>query len=615
MSRFIKSRILSCLLLSTTALPGAPAFAAPAEEMIITATRTPQPMARIGSSVSAVDTGDIERRQAVFAHDVLATLPGVVVNQNGPLGGTATVRIRGMLSEQTLVLIDGVTVNDPASPGSGFNFAHLDLNDVERVEVLRGSQSTLYGSDAIGGVINIITKRGGPGVHLNGYAEGGSFATFRGGATLKGASGGFDYRLSLSGITSDGISRADKRDGNTEKDGYEAATLSGNVGYAFNDMFRLEGNVRYSDSTAETDSYGDITGVADGDEESKAKELNAHSRGIITLFDGKFENIVTLSHMKIDRENFLDGVSNYGGVGKRDAVEYQGNVRFMDEVTLTFGAKHEETRIRTATENADVTIKSLYAQVQVLPLNALSLVGGVRADDHETFGTATTARFTAAYQIEEIGTTLRGSWGEGFKAPTPFQLTFFCCGAPGPNINLQPEESRGWDMGIEQALWNERGSLSLTYYRQTSKNLIGFAFPDGYVNINRARSKGVEASLRLAVTPWAQVQASYTRTLAIDRATGMQFNLIPKDEGSVVVDFVVTERFGVAVEGRYTGKKQDTYGIVDDWVRADVRVRYKLNDTVELYGRVENLFDKHYQETFGYGTPGISAYGGVRAAF
>lgn len=610
-------RPFALFLLSSTALSMASsaALADAAEEVVVTATRTPQPITQVGSSISLIDAAEIERRQIAFVADALATLPGVTVNRNGPFGGVASVRLRGMRSEQTLVLIDGIVVNDPSSPSAGFNFATLDPNDVERIEVLRGAQSTLYGSDAIGGVVNIITKRGQDKFGLRGFAEGGAYETLRGGLTVRGRADAIDYHFSASGITSNGNSKADVHDGNTEKDGYDDVTVSGNVGVELADNLRLEGLLRYTDSATEYDSFGFITGVTDGDEESTAKELVAQGRAILKLFDDRLENIVSVGYSDIDRDYFTDGIHNFGAVGKRQALEYQGNLHVIDEVLLTLGAKSEEVRLRTDTEHADITTNSVYAQLQVRPMDALNLVGGVRVDDHETFGSTTTARFAAAYNIAAVGTTLRASWGEGFKAPTPFQLTFFCCGAPGPNADLEPEETNGWDAGIEQSFLNDKASVSVTYFYQKTHNLIDFVFPDGYVNIARTRSKGVEATLKTALGGHVTVDGSFTHTLAIDRASDMRLVGIPKNAASVSVTVRPIEPLSVAVDGRYVGNKTGSWGVVDHWLRIDLRAGYKVTDKIEVYGRIENLFDVHYQEVFGFGTPGISAYGGVRATY
>ena len=610
-------RPFALFLLSTTVLSAvaSAALADAAEEVVVTATRTPQPIAQVGSSISVIDAAEIERRQIAFIADALSTLPGVTVNRNGPFGGVASVRLRGMRSEQTLVLIDGIVVNDPSSPSAGFNFATLDPNDVERIEVLRGAQSTLYGSDAIGGVVNIITKRGQDKFSARGFAEGGAYETLRGGLTVRGRADAVDYQFSASGITANGNSKADARDGNTEKDGYDDVTVSGNVGVALADNLRVEGLLRYADSTTEYDSFGFITGVTDGDEESTAKELVAQGRATLKLFDDRLENILSVGYSDIDRDYFTDGVHNFGAVGKRRALEYQGNLQVIDEALLTIGAKSEEVRLRTDSDRADTTTNSVYAQLQLKPVEALNLVGGVRLDDHETFGSTTTARLAAAYNIAAAGTTLRASWGEGFKAPTPFQLTFFCCGAPGPSTDLEPEETKGWDVGIEQSFLNDKASVSVTYYYQTTRNLIDFVFPDGYVNIARARSKGVEATLKAALGDYVTVDGSFTHTLAVDRATDLRLVGIPKNAATLSVTVRPIEPLSVAVDGRYVSKKPGSWGTVDDWLRVDLRAGYKVSDMIEVYGRIENLFDVHYQEVFGFGTPGISAYGGVRATF
>ncbi|MDA5193919.1 TonB-dependent receptor plug domain-containing protein [Govanella unica] len=615
-------------LLSTTILTGAlvtslhaePAplpdpAAGPASVMLVTATRTAQPVERIGSSISALSSDEIELRQYHFLYDALGALPGVSINQNGSFGGTATVRIRGMNGDHTMVLVDGVKVNDPSSPGGAFDFGTLDLNDVERIEVLRGPQSTLYGSDAIGGVVNIITKRGSDGFSLSGYAEGGSYKTFRGGATLSGKDRGFDYRLSLSGVTTDGISKADKRDGNMEKDGYDSVTLSSNLGYQVTDEFRLEGFARYSDSRVEYDGWGPLTGAADSDDYSRSKETVMGGRTRVTVMDGKFENIVGITYSHIDRKNYEDGAFNFGATGKRTNISYQGNYTLAEGTVLTFGAENEVTSFDTGTEHASITMDSVYAQAQVLLFDALTLTGGVRYDDHEIFGSKTTLRTTAAYDLAATGTVFRGSWGQGFKAPTAYQLTFFCCGMAGPATNLKPEESEGWDAGVEQTFLDGKVTASLTYFHQLTDNLIDFAFPQGYINVAKTRSKGVEAGLQVTPVEWFTLDANYTHTAAINRITGKDLARVPKDLVNVTATVRPITPLSLSVAARYRSKQMDSYGLVDEWVRFDLRAAYKIDERVELYARVENLFDKKYQEVYGFGTPGISGYAGIRGRF
>ncbi len=611
------SKIFVGCLLSATMLTTAYAEQAShnPDSIVVTATRTPQPLSRIGSAISVIDALEIEKRQYQFVHDALESLPGVNVSQNGSFGGVASARIRGALSEQTLVLIDGVEVNDPSSPGSGFNFATLDPADIERIEVLRGPQSTLYGSDAIGGVVNIITKRGKEGFSLGGFVEGGSYGTVRGAATASGADGGFDYRVTASGVRTDGISKADKRDGNTEKDGHKNISLSTNLGYQVTDEFRLEGFARYSDSRTEYDGFGAVTGVADSDDETDVTEMTLNARALVTLYDGRFENIVGVSYNDIDRKNYAGGAFSFGAKGKRMLASYQGNVIIRPGTVLTFGAETEQSKMDTGFERADISISSVYSQLQIYLLDALTVTGGIRYDDHETFGGATTVRTTAAYNFAATDTKLRASWGEGFKAPTPYQLTFFCCGAAGPNLNLQPEESKGWDIGLDQTFWGGNGLFTVGYFYQKTDNLIDFAFPDGYVNINEARSKGYEVGLSATLLVGLSVDVNYTHTSAINRVTGLDLIRVPKDVANATITVEPIKNLTLALAGRYTGKSEDARGTVDDWTRIDLRASYKVTDKLDVFGRIENLLDEKYQEVWGYGTAGISGYVGLRGRF
>ena len=248
------------------------------ETITVTAERQAVPLNEVGSSIEILDAQDLAKGQYVFVLDALETLPGVSISQNGTFGGFAAVRIRGALSEQTLVLIDGVIVNDPSAPGGGFNFATLSPFDIERIEVLKGPQSTLYGSDAIGGVINIITKRPENGTTLSGHFDAGSYETFSGSGSLAIGRPKGSLRLSASAITSDGISKAEKRDGNTEKDGYEALTLSATGDYALTAFLSLSASARYVNSEAEFDGFGVDTGVMDADESADA-DLTSGSNG------------------------------------------------------------------------------------------------------------------------------------------------------------------------------------------------------------------------------------------------------------------------------------------------------------------------------------------------
>ena len=601
-------KILMVSALLPTGLASTAIAAERAPEIVVTATRTEVATNQVGSSISVLTAEEIENRQYSFTVDALRSIPGVTVGQNGAFGGAATVRIRGAASDQTLVLIDGVIVNDPASPGAGFNFANLDPNDIERIEVLRGPQSTLYGSQAIGGVINIITKRADKPFAYSAFAEAGSFNTVRSGGTVSGKEGNTDYRISLSGIRSNGISKADENQGNTEEDGYRGYTVGGSVGHNFTEKFRLEGDVRYAESRNEFDAGAGVGG--DGDRVGYSRELQTSTSAYLSMFDGILENKLTASHAFTDRDNDSNGARSFNATGSRTAVEYLGEITPSDMWNVIVGAKTEDTDVKGG---ASLRTDSVFTQVQVLPVEQLSLIGGVRYDDHETAGGVTTFRFTGAYDLAETGTVFRASWGEGFKSPTPFQLTFACCGAAGPNTGLKPEESRGWDAGIEQRFFDDRLNLQVNYFQQDITNQITF-LAGRYENIAQVETDGWEFIATAHPADWIDLSGNFPHQAATDKVTGQQLVRVPANLASLHVTTYPMDDLSIGGSVTYNDRESEPFGASDneDWIRVDLRSAYQLNETVELFGRVENLFDEQYQDLNGYGTPGLSGFLGVR---
>lgn len=587
------------------------------ETVTVTAERQTIPLNEVGSSIEILDAQDLAKGQYVFVLDALETLPGVSISQNGAFGGFAAVRIRGALSEQTLVLIDGVIVNDPSAPGGGFNFATLSPFDIERIEVLKGPQSTLYGSDAIGGVINIITKTPESGTALSGQFDGGSFATFSGAGALAIGRPRGSLRLSVSGITSDGISKADKRDGNGEKDGYEALTISARGDYALSPIVSFLISARYVISEAEFDGFGFPTGVVDADEEADSDEINLNASADLTLLGGRLRNRFSFLFSRIERENFAAGTSTFAAEGERRGFAYRGLLNARKLGSIAFGAKTEETRFETSFDApAELTINSLYANWFVKPASKISFSAGVRLDDHERFGNATTFRVTANYYDEDSGWRLRGNYGEGFKAPSPFQLTFVCCGGTAPNSALKPESSKAWEIGLEKASPNDDFRFSATFFRRKTRNLIDFSFVGGiFENISQSRAKGIELGLEFAPRRDLSLSANYTYLTARDRASGSQRARVPKSAAFARLEWRPGRKLNTALSVTYNGKESDAFGTVGEWLRLDLKASYKLHEQVELFGRIDNLLDENYQDVFGFGTPGISAFAGLRVRY
>jgi len=614
---FHRTALLSAAALNLIAPFNAAAetYAAPERDTIIVrGSRLSQTATEVGSSVTIITAEDLEELGFDFALDAVAAAPGVTINSNGAFGGQASVRIRGASSEQTLVLIDGVPVNDPSSPGGGFNFARLDTENIERIEVLKGPQSTLWGTDAIGGVISITTKKPETGFGGALFGEYGSFDTFRGGASIENAGDVGDFRLAIVGTSSEGISKADENNGNSEKDGFDALTLAAKGGLNLGGGARLSTDVLWTDASAEFDSFvsGAQGSVGDGDEVSESQELSANIALRAPLFNGRLDNLVMFGYSDISRENFTNGASTFNADGDRMIYRYQGTFTINDVNALAFGAERDES-----TANGDETsINSLFALYEFKPFQSLTLTGGVRYDDHERFGGETTGRVAAAYNPTET-LTLRASWGQGFKAPTIFQSTFICgfCGLTAPNANLQPETSEAFDVGVEWRSLDGRAEAGVTYFSQESENLIDFSFTAGYDNIAFVDSKGVEVFGLYELTGWLTLSGNYAYFDSEDGA-GAQRTRLPKHSGDVRLSFDPDGPLSAALLVRYNGEEINTDGTtLDAWTRVDLNARYKISDRIELFGRIENLFDATYQQILGYGAPGLSGSLGVRLRY
>ncbi len=614
-------------LVVTTALTGATkAYAQDAafdasfdvEEVVITANRRAQPITSVGKSISVIGEASLEANQYTFVLDALQSVPGVTINQNGTFGGTAFVSIRGASTDQTVVLVDGVQVNDPSVTGGAFDFANLDPNGVERIEVLRGPQAVLYGSDAMGGVINIITKSGTDGLNGNAFAEYGSYNSFRAGGAVNGGTDRIGYSLSASYRDTDGISAADSEDGNSERDGYENLTLRGKFSTKISEAARIELMANYSDSDSEYDGFalqGDGSyALGDTDDLSKSEEISLAARGLFDLWDGVVKNTASVEYSEIERTSFSGGVESYSAKGERMNFDYLGTLTLSDEMLFTTGLQHEEVEAETQSDEA-ISTDSVFASLSYEGVSGLTLTGGVRYDDHETFGGTTNAEVSMSYLFEETGTQVIANWGEGFKAPTIFQLTYSCCGFDS-NPDLQPERANAWEMGVRQSFLDDHVTLGATYFDQRTEDLIIFTFTGGYQNVSRARAKGIELTVDAHLSDSLSVNASYTHTSAKDRDTDTVLVRRPKDQAYAAINWTPTDRLSGLVSLTYNGKELDSSGAyAPAWTRVDLRAAYKLNDAVELYGRVDNLFDENYQQVLGYGTPGLSVFGGVRTRF
>ncbi len=608
--------------LAAPALAGAPQAMAQAEPpattdqtrlepVIVQGSRLGQTTAEIGSSVGLLTDADLDALGVDFAVDALATVSGVTVNTNGAFGGAASVRIRGAGSEQTLVLIDGVPVNDPTTPGGGYDFARLDVADIAQIEVLKGPQSTLWGTDAIGGVVSIVTKAPDRGAGGQAFAELGAFDTARGGVSAEGATETGDFRIAVVGISSDGISKADEDDGNDEADGYEATTISAKGGLNLPRKLRLEGDVRWTGSETEFDafSFGAEGNVADGDNVNETEEISSNLSLRAPLLGGRLESLLLVGYSDISRRDFAGGAQTFAADGDRVLYRYQGTLTVDNAQTLAFGAEREDTSNGTD----ETSIDGLFALYEVKPATGLTLTGGLRVDDHERFGSETTGRAAAAYEVSDT-LTLRASWGQGFKAPTLFQTTFACCGASGPNADLEAETSEAFDIGVDWVAADGRAEAGIAYFDQETENLITF-LGGRYENIANRVSNGVEAYAAYQIARGLAVRGHYAHIDAED-GDGIPAIRVPEHAGDITVSLDPDGPLSGAIRVLYNGEERTTLGTqLDDWARVDLTGRYQVSETVEVYGRLENALNANYQQVLGYGTPGVSGSLGIRVRY
>lgn len=577
------------------------------DEIIVKGARIETPASNFGSSIFILNSKDIRLRGIRSAIDAISSSPGVTTKKNGSFGGVGSVRIRGASSSQTLVLVDGVPVNDASSPGGGYNFEYLDTSNIERIEVLRGSQSTLWGSDAIGGVVNIFTKSAEDN-SVNILSETGSFGLRKLNSEFGLVSNLGKFLFLVDDTSLDGISKADRKDGNIEKDGFETNSYSFKGNTEINNI-KIKGLLSYIKSDVEYDSFGFVTGVQDGDERSITEEFTGNLTIKFNLFGEKLENTFSFNQSDISRDYFTDNNLTFGADGDRRLYRYQGNTGFGIYNKIAFGFEKEESNVSLD----KLSIDSLFLLYQFQPIKDLVVSAGIRNDDNKGFSSKTTRKIAAAYKISE-NISIKSSWGEGFKVPTIFQTTFFCCGANSANTNIRPEVSTSYDLGFDFSL-KDKFSFSLIYFKQDVNNQINFSFSlGGYENIDFVESDGFEISSNSKVSETVNLFINYSYIDSID-GNGLRLINIPKDSGELVLTYVPSSKLSGSMALKYNGSEISTYGNLNSWSRVDINLFYKLNNFSEIYFRVENLFDEDYQQVFGYGTPDRSGLVGIKVTF
>ncbi|HEX4694681.1 TonB-dependent receptor plug domain-containing protein [Sphingomonas sp.] len=587
---------------------------------IIVSSGAPQYAENIGQAVTLIDRATLDQRQTVVLADLLATTPGVTVTRNGGIGGFSAVRIRGAEGEQTLTLIDGVRVNDPSSPGGGFDFANLLSGSIDRVEILRGPNSVPWGSQAIGGVVNVITLQPSNGLQARGNAEYGSFNSVFANAGVSGKTGIVSGALTAGYLRTEGISAAAS---GTEPDGYRQYGATGRVQVAISDAVSLELRGYYADSRVESDGFDFNPPFLPVDDGEYAKAREAYGYAALDVRLGRLRNRVAFTIADIDRDNFDPAAGStpiFFARGRSERYEYLGDWRASDAVRLVGGAEREDTRFTDGMVKPTRGVTSVYGEAIVSPAERLTLTGGVRYDDDSAYGGHTTWGGNAVYALP-TATTFRASYAQGFKAPTLYQLY-------GPfglgNPNLRPEIARSYDVGIEQKLLADRVTAGVTWFQRDTRDQIDFDLGTfTYGNILRARAQGVEFALAVRPSDRLTLSASYSFIGSKNRGPadvnfGKDLARRPRQSASASVDWKTPIGLSVGSTVLMVGDSFDDAGNfnrLDGYVVAGVRAEMPIGNKFALYGRVDNLFDANYQVVRGYGTPGRAAYGGMRVRF
>ena len=605
--------------------------------VFVTSTRTETPLPQVTTSASVVTTKDIKDQQAEMVLETLRRLPGLDVVQSGSNGTSASVFIRGSESDHVLVLIDGVEVNSTTL--GAFNFAHLTTDNIERVEVLRGSGGTLSGSQAIGGVINIITKKGQGPLEAGLSLEGGNGWTNRQLLSLRGAAGKLGYSFTASRLASDGF--------RSVNDDYRNLTASARLDYQVTEDASLKGIFQFIKTDVGLFNNNNFASQPD----PNAREANTQYlsklewvQKILPNWDYRISGSMFKEHIK-DSDD-IDGCVFFGFPcdsrtrdrfrPQIDTGELQTNYRFEDWGTTTFGVEYKRRSADTS-GGIDKAIRNLgyYLQEQLQFLDQrLIMIPGIRLDDNQSFGTAWTPSFSVAYLFRETGTKLKASYATGFKAPTLNELFFpagFGCPAFG-NPNLKPEKSWELDAGVEQDVLSDRVKLGLTYFHREVTDLIeGRPIPGDPFgcfraeNVGTARFDGVEWTLAIKLLTSLTINANYTY-LDWDTADG-KLPRRSRNRGNVTLNYLY-DKWNVNLGANFVGRRDDfraasPFGDITKpgYVIFNLASYYTLPwrmpavKDLTLIGKIENLFNRKYEEVDGFRARPLNFLLGVRATF
>jgi vitamin B12 transporter len=608
------------------------------EEVLVSASLTPIAQSRSANAVTVIDSEQLKNRAALTVSDLLRDVPGLAVSRSGVLGSNTQVRVRGAESNHLLVLVDGVEANDP-SQGDEVNWGNMTAVDVERIEVIRGPQSAIHGSDAVAGVINIITRSGEKPFSASAFSETGSWSTTNNGLSLGHKGERVDLRLGVAHIQSEGgnISRT-----GDEKDGYRNTSVNLKAGVDVSEQLRVSFAARQTDGQNKYDADADFDGIVE-DQDRASQFRNSTGRLLVehSSVDGRWQNKVLVAQSNNDNENFSDGVLGTSTSSTKDQYQYVGSVFWQESaqrLSLLLEREEEELQQRGAVQwgvydpNQDRqrNTDSVALEYRSDVTDSLTLAVSGRYDDNSEFDSAETYRLEASYQLSPE-TRLRSAWGTAVKNPTFTERFGYYTNFVG-NPNLQPEESRSWEVGIDQELLNGDLRLGATLFDASLDNEIdGFVYDPvnfAYTSANKtgaSQRQGVELTALSNLTETLTLNAAYTYTDSTESdAMGHYVDEVrrARHTGSATLAWQALDNLHININAQYNGAQNDVFFPpwpmpsevveLDDYTLLNITTNYQATEQLELYLRLDNVLDDQYEEVFGYQALGFGGSFGVR---
>ena len=614
------------------------------ETLIVMAGRLPQPADKLGSSVTLLDGDWLARRQGALLGELLRAVPGVSVSRSGGVGAITQVRMRGGESNHVLVFIDEVRANDPAQNGE-FNFANLLAAGVESVEIIRGPQSSLWGSDALSGVISIATRRAEAGLGGAALVEGGSDDWRR----FDGSAGYGDDRLRMrvgaSGLETSGDNVSRNGD---ERDGHSNATLGLALDYDFDRSLRTSGSLRYTDTSTEFDGVDFSTGLpADRDNETDARQLYGRLSVALDTLDGRWQQRLSYASTNTDNENVTENTLATTGYDlnttrtRAGVLSYQTSVSLAEGQAVTGAYERQEQRFSQRgpvgfgdpNRDEDISADSFVFEYSGDITPAFALLASARTDRNSDFRNKTTGRVSAAWRFAEA-VKLRAAYGTGSKHPTFTERYGYFTSFFG-NPDLKPEHSRGWEVGVDAGRLDGPFTLGLTWFDEALRDEIdGFVF-DPAIGLftagnedGKSRRRGLEVQGHWLPATWLRLRLAYAWLDAEENNAGAFEREIRRPEHTVSANIdwdFLAGRANLNLNLDYNGTQDDFFFPpvppyrervrLDEFALLSVAGSYRLTEGLTLFARIENAFDENYEEVFGFVAPGRGAYAGLRYQF